>query len=376
MISFASEAASRFRRYEEDYGLEAVERMIDAGMAIQWNIDPDRDTHPESEEEARERLYGWSRPPESPAGSLRRPAARAGPSSPRRTSASCAGAPRRSRPSTCWATCIDHSPRPLKEWERDVLDTVLQQARYFIPYRRTKIMNEGWATFWHEKIMQRLFAEKFLTPEEHGFYNLYNARVKAHHPRSLNPYLLGHAIFADIEERWDKGRFGSGLGGVRGRRAEGPLGHAGRRGRGAQKIFEVRRTHMDWFFIHEFLSREVIDQLNLYIHREQEKDTHYESVVEENDWRVVKGSLVQALMNWGVPRIEVVDGNYLGSLQLYLRHAFEGLPLDDEYARRTLEHIYALWDRPVYLETQEPHNGRTRTKLYTIDEEGIRIRVK
>ncbi len=373
MIGSASEAASRFRKYEEDHGLEAVEKIIDAGMAIQWNIDPDRDTHPETEEKTRERLYGPSRSPESAGGAfddLLPPREEISQEDKRKLR-------KRTPPEPTidlLSYILSHSPRPLKEWEKDVLGTILQQARYFIPYRRTKIMNEGWATYWHEKIMQRLFAENFLTAEEHGLYNLYNARVKAHHPRSLNPYLLGCAIFANIEERWNKGRFGPAYEECDDaqQKARWDTGL----GKGREKIFEVRRTHMDWFFVHEFLTKEVIDDLNLYIYREQEKDTHYESVVEDNDWRTIKESMVQALMNWGVPRIEVVDGNYLGSLQLYLRHAFEGLPLDDEYARKTLEHIYFLWDRPVYLETQEPHNSRTRTKLYAVDEEGIRIRVK
>ncbi len=60
MITSASEAAQRFRQYEEDYGREAVEKLIDAGMAIEWNIDPDELIRPETEAEARERLYGWS----------------------------------------------------------------------------------------------------------------------------------------------------------------------------------------------------------------------------------------------------------------------------------------------------------------------------
>ena len=60
MITSASEAARRFRRYEEDYGREAVEKLIDAALAIEWNIDPDELIRPETTQEARDRLYGWS----------------------------------------------------------------------------------------------------------------------------------------------------------------------------------------------------------------------------------------------------------------------------------------------------------------------------
>ena len=80
------------------------------------------------------------------------------------------------------------------------------------------------------------------------------------------------------------------------------------------------------------------------------------------------------MMNWGVPRILLVDGNYQGSLQLYLQHSFEGLPLDEEYCSRTLQHLYTLWGRPVLLETREPRNGSSRAKLYVEDGSGIHVR--
>lgn len=92
---------------------------------------------------------------------------------------------------------------------------------------------------------------------------------------------------------------------------------------------------MDWFFLDDFLTREVAEKLGLFLYMENDKDTHYETVVEETDWAKVKQYLVQSMMNWGVPRILLLDGNYQGSLQLYLSRAHEGLPLDDEYCRRT-----------------------------------------
>lgn len=370
MIASASEAAARFRQYEADYGLKAVEEIIDAGMAIQWNIDPDERFHPETEAEARERLYGWKKTvaPSGRFDDLLPDATAWSPDTKYKM--------RRKTPPEPTVDLlryiIEHSPGGLSEWVRDVLQVVRTQAQYFMPFRRTKIMNEGWATYWHEKIMQRLFAESFLSPEEHGFFNLYNARVKSHHPRSINPYLLGWGLFKNIAERWDKGRFGRNYEECRdaARKEHWDTGLM----KGREKIFEVRRTHMDWFFVDEFLNKPVADELNLYVYQEKNKYTHYELVVDETDWRKVKQALVQSLMNWGIPRILVMDGNYLGSLQLYLKHQFEGLPLDDDYCRKTLEHIAFLWGRPVHLETSEVYNNRVRKKLYQIDERGIRVR--
>jgi stage V sporulation protein R len=366
MITSASEAAGRFRQYEEDYGLEAVEKAVDAGMAIQWNIDPDEATHPESEGDIRERLYGWAKQVPAAGAFDDLLAPRTVPTEEKRTL-------RRKTPPEptvdILGYVIEHSPAPLQEWQKDVLGTIRSQAQYFMPYRRTKIMNEGWATYWHEKVMQRLFADKFLSAEDHGYYNLYNARVKGHHPRMINPYLLGSALMTNIEDRWNRGRFGQEYEDCDDaeRKKAWDLGLK----QGRDKIFQVRRTHTDWSFVAEFLNKEIIDDLDLYIFAEKDKHSHYELVVEETEWMRVKKTLVQSLMNWGIPRIMVMDGNYEGSLQLYLQHVYEGFPLEEEYCRKTLEHIFFLWGRPVYLETREPYGNQSRPKLYAIDEKGI-----
>jgi stage V sporulation protein R len=369
MISSASEAARRFRQYEEYYGRDPVERLIEAGMSIEWDIDPDELIRPETESEARDRLFGW-------AGALP-----AGGSFddllPAKKGIKSREEKRELRKKTppeptidIFKYVIENSPVLTEEWQKDILSTIRGQALYFLPYRRTKIMNEGWATYWHEKIMSRLFAEKFLSAEEHGYYNLYNARVKAHSPRSLNPYLLGSTLFKNIEMRWNTGRFG-------------PLYEACsdalekenwnlNLNQGTAKIMEVRRTHMDWFFVDEFLNEDVVEDLQLYIYQESDKGDQYDLEVTETYWRKVKRLLVQSLSNWGVPRVQVMDGNYQNNSQLYLKHEFEGLPLDDEYCRNTLEHIYSLWGRPVYLETRSLNNNGEKV-IYLVDQNGVRV---
>ncbi len=366
MISSASEAAQRFRQYEEDYGREAVEKLIDAGMAIEWNIDPEELIRPETEAETRERLYGWSKTlpvagefddllPERTAKTHEEKRELRKKTPPEPTS-------------DILKYVIENSPGFLQEWQKDILSTVRGQALYFLPYRRTKIMNEGWATYWHEKIMNRLFAEKFLSADEHGYYNLYNARVKSHSPRTINPYLLGSALFKNIQMRWNTGRFGPEYEACSDALEKETWDlHLNK---GLEKIMEVRRTHMDWFFVDEFLNREVMEDLQLYIYQESDKGgAHIDLEVTETDWRKVKRLLVQSLMYWGIPRIMVIDGNYRNSSQLYLKHEFEGLPLDEEYCRKTLEYIHTLWGRPVYLES---HNSDDAKVVYFVDQNGVR----
>jgi stage V sporulation protein R len=364
MITSASEAARRFRRYEEDYGREAVEKLIDAGLSIEWNIDPDELIRPETEAQARDRLYGWSeRPPVEGGFSDLIP-------SKKRLSLEEKRALRLKTPPEptmdILKYVIENSPVLSQEWQKDVLSTIRGQALYFLPYRRTKIMNEGWATYWHQKIMKRLFAERFLSEDDHGYYNLYNARVKAHSPGSINPYLLGSALFTNIEMRWNTGRFGPQYESCSDAREKENWDLRLQKGR--EKIMEVRRTHMDWFFIDEFLNRDVVDELELYIYHEADRGSHIELNVGETDWRKIKQLLVQSLMNWGIPRIMVLDGNYRNSSQLYLKHEFEGAPLDDDYCKKTLEHIYSLWGRPVYLETFNPETSRSI--IYNVDQHG------
>src|SRR3990172_11178495 len=205
ILPSASEAAIRFQTYEKRYGLEEVERVIDAGFSIELNINPDFFIREESEDEQRERLTTPRALAEIPG------------------SYDDLVAPKKSdrRPLDFYSKktplepeqdvllyILNHSPKPLREWEKDILSIARDQSRYFMPQRRTKIMNEGWATLWHMRIMERLFKEGLLHAEEHGFYNLYNARVLATHPRVINPYLVGLRMFQDIEDRWNKGRFG------------------------------------------------------------------------------------------------------------------------------------------------------------------------
>jgi hypothetical protein len=62
---------------------------------------------------------------------------------------------------------------------------------------------------------------------------------------------------------------------------------------------------------------------------------------------------VRLYSDFGIPHIVVEDGDYKGRRELYLKHCFEGIPLDREYREKTLEHVHFLWQRPVHLESHE-----------------------
>lgn len=361
ILPSASEAALRFQKYEKRFGLPEVERLLDAGLSIELNVDPDFFIREESEEEQWDRLTSFPIEPEVPGpydDLIRRkttePVVRD--HSHRRTPLE----PQRD----ILLYIMSHSPKPLEEWEKDILSVLRDQSRYFMPQRRTKIMNEGWATFWHMRIMDRLFKEGLLKGEEHGFYNFYNARVLAANSRTINPYLVGLKIFEDIQERWNKGRFGRDWEECEDpqRRETWDLGT----GKGREKIFEVRKSYSDRFFIEQFLTEKLVEDLNLYLYEGQAKQGEINYVITDRDWRRIKTLLVSQLSTFGIPVIMVWDGDFKGRRELYLKHAYDGIELDQEYRERTMENIYYLWDRPIHLETMVDE----KPVIYTFDDAG------
>ncbi len=351
LLPSASEAAIRFQKYEKRAGQEEVERVVDAGLSIEVNIDPDFFIREESEEEQKERLTEPLAKPETP-GPYDDLINRKKPDRPPVDSYNRKTPLEPERDVLLYV--INHSPKPLQEWEKDVLSVIRDQSRYFMPQRRTKIMNEGWATYWHMRIMDRLFKEGLLKEEEHGYYNLYNARVLATNPRAPNPYLIGLRFFEDIEDRWNKGKFGKEW-----EECEDPrkkeswdLGL----GQGREKLFEVRRRYSDRFFVEQFLTEKLVEDLNLYLYEGQQEHGEIRYVITEKNWHRIRSLLVFQLSTFGTPLIMVEDGDYKGKRELYLKHAFEGIELDQEYREKTMEHVYYLWDRPIHLESMVDGN--------------------
>jgi stage V sporulation protein R len=346
ILPSASEATIRFQNYEKRFGLEEVERVIDSGFSIELNINPDFFIREESEDEQRERLTTPPTLVES-SGSYDDLVA------PKKKDRHPLDFYNKKTPlepeQDVLLYILNHSPKPLQEWEKDILSIARDQSRYFMPQRRTKIMNEGWATFWHMRIMERLFREGLLQAEEHGFYNLYNARVLATHPRIINPYLVGLRMFEDIEDRWNKGRFGREWEECQDpyKREDWDLGLL----QGRDKIFDVRRSFSDRFFIEQFLTEKLVDDLNLYLYEGKQESDEIQYVISEKNWKRIKALLVSFLSTFGTPLIYVEDGDYGGKRELYLKHAFDGIELDKEYREKTIEHIFYLWDRPVHLES-------------------------
>ncbi len=242
---------------------------------------------------------------------------------------------------------LEHAP--LERWEADLLSILRDEAYYFAPQGQTKIMNEGWASYWHSTIM----TQRALKDSELIDYADHHAGTLGSRPGSVNPYKLGIELFRHIEERWNKGRFGKeydDCDDLRERRSWDK-----RLGLGREKIFEVRRHYNDVTFIDEFLTPEFCLEQKLFVYAYNEKRNVWE--IAEREFKSIKEKLLHQLTNFGQPIIEVVDGNYENRSELCLAHKYDGNDLKLDHARATLQNLHSLWRRPVNLVTRVEGRG-------------------
>jgi stage V sporulation protein R len=206
----------------------------------------------------------------------------------------------------------------LDEWEKHVLEIVREETSYFIPQIETKIINEGWASYWHYKILQKLSLPDSLYLE---FIKRHNDVVS---PRTggLNPYYLGFMIFQDIEKKY-----------------------------GFNKIFEARLVERDESFIRRYLTQDLCSELNLFEYVKKGNDFIIEEVSDDEGWKKIRNTLCSSCGMGIVPSIKIVDMSKKTKV-LTLEHSFDGRELNMDYAEATMKQLYELWGHPVVLITK------------------------
>jgi len=356
IIQIMDNARKRLNEYEKAYGIDELEMTIDAGHSLQFHSSP-FDTQTEDEKKARVfemqkrkdhkinksdyadlttshddeekvkqdiQLYNqklWRRiknqTPIEPAGDLLR-------------------------------YVIDYS-RKLEDWQKDVLEILRTEGQYFWPQLKTKYMNEGFATYWHEKLMRDLFTEGTLDRTAHAEYNFANALVKAKHRTAMNPYLIGSKIWEDIVTRWDKGRHGRDWEDCQDRKVKENWDTKAMDGH--NQMFKVLKSYQDWFFMQNFLTVELVDDLDLYIFVGKENPMSYDLIVTNHDNKQIRDLIVASFAHSHIPQVEIVNVDYEGAGKLYLKHQYAGAELQLEYTKKTLNHIYDLWGKEIILET-------------------------
>ena len=243
---------------------------------------------------------------------------------------------------------IDHAS--LERWERDILEIIRAEAYYFAPQAQTKIMNEGWATYWHSKIM----TEKALKASEIIDYADHASGVTATGPGQLNPYKLGVELFRFIEERWNRGCFGKEWDDCNDMAARRTWDR--RLGLGQKKIFEVRKLYNDVTFIDEFFTEEFCREQRFYSFGFNDRSGNWE--IESREFKKVKEKMLARLTNFGQPFVFVQDGNFENRGELLLWHRHEGVDLKLDHARDTLVNLCRVWKRPANLLTKIDGKGK------------------
>jgi stage V sporulation protein R len=355
MMDRMANHATKVRRYAEKYGYDDVERFIDCCLSIENLIDPygpfirrheaDRG-EPEEAEPARVTklkskpyMDRYINPPEYLEDQARRRRER-------EVEASRLSYPREKVRDVPWFL-LEHAP--LKRWEQEILSMIRDEAYYFAPQAMTKIMNEGWATYWHSKIM----TTRALKDSELIDYADHHSGTLGGRPGVLNPYKIGVELFRDIEDRWNRGAFGPEYEAC----DDLEIRKSWNRdvGAGREKIFQVRRIYNDVSFIDAFLTEEFCQEHKLFFYQENPRTGQPEIVSRE--FHKVKQTLLFHLTNAGNPIIYVQDANHRNRGELYLWHQWEGLDIQQDRAFDTLRNVHRLWQRPVHLETQEEGTG-------------------
>jgi stage V sporulation protein R len=349
MINAAVEHAIRVDEYIDRYGLDRVERVMDIAFAVDRHIDFHkglvRKPYPTRQTIERERkphayadLFGEE------------------------------------EFALTQTTVGDHLPphpekdllwflaqyAPIEPWERDVLEIIREESYYFFPQFETKILNEGWATYWHAEILHQYAG---LSPSETiDFGVLHAGVVQPGHPMSINPYYLGYRLLVDVERRWDQ-LYAAGKSPVTGR----------------QKLFEIRAQENDISFLTNYLTQQLADELELFAYgyacghgSQGPKQCQQcgELAVKSRNIEDVVYNLVAPRYNYGAPRIFITNVNKDGSLLLEHERSDLGT-LDLKYAEKTLEYLHALWKRPVHLKT---FNDRHQVTALTYTTSGMEIR--
>ncbi|MDA1917642.1 stage V sporulation protein SpoVR [Bacillus cereus group sp. BcHK140] len=327
MVESMSATAERVKAYEHKYGKEEVETFLDAVLAIQEHIDPSLmrpklawsidDLEEEEVEKKKISQYDdlWNLDDRNK--KRERSNVRKKKKIP-------------PQPEKDLLLFIEEYSRELEDWQRDILTMMREEMLYFWPQLETKIMNEGWASFWHQRILR----EMDLTSDEAIEFAKLNAGVVQPSKTSINPYYLGIKMFEDIEERYNN-----------------PTEEMKRRGvkpgSGRDKIFEVREIEWDVSFLRNYLNKDLVMREDMYLFQRQGK----EYKVIDKEWEHVRDQLVNMRTNGGFPYLVVEDGDYLKNGELYIKHSYEGIELDLKYLEKVLPYLHQLWGRTVHMES-------------------------
>ena len=245
----------------------------------------------------------------------------------------------------------DHAP--LKAWQQDVISMLYEESLYFSPQRLTKTINEGFASFVDHVVM----CEQGLTAlgqktEDCGIWHYAKHKMMVLGGKySQNPYKLGFELLLNIEDRWNKGKFGREWEECDDLRTRENWDK--KLGLGRDKIFEVCKFNNDFTLIQEFFTPEFCEEKKFFEYR---KFPNGEWKIVNRDFKSIKQKLLQRHLNGGLPDIRLVDPNHLGRGWFLLQHNYDNRPLFHTFACETLTSLYKLWNNIIVISTHSQDN--------------------
>jgi stage V sporulation protein R len=321
IVEKAAAHAQRIQQAIESAGLERVEAVLDAALALESHVDVDGELH-----RSRYPEFVPEKPRTQVSDFQRKFQTLPGASEPEAVPLGLNLGPQRTRvpphPEYDLLWFIANYAPELEQWERDIFLAVRAESLYFYPVFACQIMNEGWASYWHA----RLLREADFLPQP-----IYVAAIKAHSDvvrpfasgeqtaLAINPYHLGFTLWEHIVEN-----------------------------HGLERARQVMRDEDDFGFIRNWLDRGLAEKLDLFVYEVRQGD---EIRVADRDLEAVREAILAPKFNFGAPRVAAVEVKPDGGLVLAHEHASDGRGLDAARAKKVLEYTRRVWRRPVRLHT-------------------------
>ena len=225
----------------------------------------------------------------------------------------------------------------LAEWEKDLVNIVRDESIYFIPQLETKIMNEGWASYWHYQLLNKLELPQGLHLE---FLQRHNLVIRPHQG-NINPYYVGFKIFESLA------------------RQQG----------GMEKIFAVRANERDQSFLRQYLTQELCNELHLFNYAITGDNIIVDEVADDDGWKKIRDAFANAV---GLGSIPLICPVAVEKGVLALEHCYDGRELELNYAKETLKYVADLWSGKVELKTTLDNKPKvltcTEDKIVTVRE--------
>jgi stage V sporulation protein R len=356
IIDYLVYARNYVSECEERHGLEAVEEFLDSCHALQnHGVDryrrPSRKSLAQELRERKEREAYAQRQVNDLWRTLPRRSEKAG------EAAESKRFP--DEPQENLLYFIEKNAPLLEPWQREIVRIVRKVAQYFYPQRQSQVMNEGWATFWHHRLLNQMYDDGYLTD------GVMMEWLKSHtnviyqppvgHPAysGINPYALGFAMYCDLKRicerptEEDRQWFPE----IAGADWIPTLDHA-------------MRNYKDESFIGQYLSPKLMREFRLFTIVDDEKESELEvaAIHDDSGYRRVRESLSRQYdLGSREPNIQVWNVNLRGDRSLTLRHfQHNDRPLSDS-AQEVLKHVARLWGFGVQLESVNAANEATGT---------------